>query len=231
MANLVSDIIDDALYYIGAYGPSETISTDDQTFGQRIVNRLLDSWSAKKLSPIGVKHTSYLLTGAASYTFGPGQTWNAATRPLKVKAASTIAVNGVETPAKVVTAEEWVTIRDKTRTGLFMKALLWDGGFPNGNIYVTPMPGAGSCSLWTYEAITQFVNLTDAVSLPLGYERALVLCFALELCIPFTRPIPDGLPQLAQEALSTIQLLNAEILGMPMPGAAAQPPQPGEGKQ
>jgi hypothetical protein len=224
--SLVSDILDDALMYIGAYGPGETVSSDDQTFALRICNRALDGWSARKLSPIGVKHANYTLSGAASYTYGPAMTWNATTRPIKVKAASTIAADGVETPAVIVTAEEWVQIRDKTRTGLFVRELLYDGGYPTGNIYVTPMPAAGSCSLWTYEAITDFVNLTDTVSLPPGFERALVIALGLELCIPFQRPIPDGLPQLAVQAMEDIATLTAEILGTPAP-QPAQPTQQG----
>src|ERR1035441_6112409 len=71
----------------------------------------------------------------------------------------------------------------------------------------------------------------DTVSLPPGFERPLVLLLAMEMCLPFSRPIPDGLPQLTQAAKLTIQALAAEILGTPMPGAPAQPPQPGQGKQ
>lgn len=229
--SLVSDIINDSLMYIGAYGPGETVSTDDQTFALRCVNRLLDSWSAQKLSPIGVKNASYTFSGAHSYTFGPTLTWAATTRPIKVKAASSITASGIETPAQIVTAEEWVQIRDKVRTGLFVKQLLYDGGYPTGNIYVTPAPAAGSCSLWTYEAITDFATLGTTVGLPPGYETALVKAFAMEMCIPFGRPIPDALPQLAQAAMMAIQTLNAELLGAPMTGAPAQPPQPGEGRQ
>src|SRR5271157_5835595 len=227
--SLVSDIINDALFYIGAYGPGEAVSSEDQTFVLRCVNRALDSWSAEKLSPIGVKNATYALSGAGSYTYGPTKTWAATARPMKIKAASTIAANGVEAPAEIITAEEWVKLRDKPRTGLFIQKLMYDNGWPTGNIYVTPKPAAGNCSLWTYEAITQFANLTDTVSLPPGFERPLVLMFAMEMCIPFTRPIPDGLPQLATAAKATIQMLAAEIMGGPVqgPGAGGQ----GPGKQ
>lgn len=231
MPSLVSDIIDDALFYIGAYGPAETVSSDDQSFALRCVNRALDSWSAEKLSVIGIKNATYALSGASSYAFGPTLTWNAAARPIKIKAASTITAAGIERPARIVTAEEWVGIADKTRTGLMIEDLLYDNGWPTGNISVTPKPAAGNLSLWTYEAISNFVNLTDTVSLPPGFERPLVLLLAMEMCLPFSRPIPNGLPELAQASKLTIQALAAEILGTPMPGAPAQPPQPGQGKQ
>jgi hypothetical protein len=224
MASLVSDIIADALFYINAYGPGQTVSTDDQTFGLRVVNRVLDGWSARKLSPIGIKQGTYALSGAGSYTYGPAMVWAATVRPIKVKAAATVAANGVQKEARVVTAEQWAGMADLTRTGIYIEDLYWDGGWPTGIVYVTPKPTAGSCLLWTYEQITAFVNLTDAVALPLGYERALVIAFALELCLPFGRPIPEGLPQLAQQAMVDIAALSAEILGTAVPAASPQGP-------
>jgi hypothetical protein len=218
--SLVSDILGDSLMYIGAYGPGETVSTDDQTFALRLVNRVLDSWSARKLSPIGINRASYGLSGAGSYTFGSSGTWVASTRPIKIKAA-----NGIEKECRIASAEQWAAVADKTRTGIFVEDLYWDGGFPSGNVYVSPIPAGGNAILYTYQPIGDFASLTDTVSLPAGYERALVISFALELCIPFGRPIPDGLPQLAQEALMTIASLSAEILGTPVPQPAPQAPQ------
>ena len=221
--SLVSDIINDALFYIGAYGPGETVSTDDQTAGLRWVNRLLASWSARKLSPVGIKTGSYALSGAASYTFGPAMVWAATVRPLKIKAAATLAANGVQKGCRVCTAEQWASVPDLTRTGIYIEDLFWDGGFPTGIVYVSPKPTTGaSCLLWTYEAITAFAALGDTVALPPGYERALVIAFALELCLPFGRPIPEGLPQLAQAAMVDIAALSAEILGTAVPGGPAQ---------
>jgi hypothetical protein len=220
--SLVSDILADSLMYIGAYGPGETISTDDQTFALRLVNRLLDGWSARKLSPIGIQTTNYALSGTGTYTFGPTGTWVATVRPIKIKAASVLAVNGTEKECRIVDAVGWAAVADKSRTGIFAEDLYWDGGFPSGNICLSPMPASGSCVLRTYQPITDFANLADTVSLPPGYERALVINFALELCIPFTRPIPEGLPQLAQQAMADIAALSAEILGTPVPTAAPQ---------
>lgn len=220
--SLVSDIIDDSLYYIGAYPPGATVSSTDQTFGLRLVNRALDGWSARKLSPIGINRAAYALSGALSYTFGAAGTWTAATRPIKIKAASVVAANGTEKECRVVDATGWAAVPDKTRTGIFVEDLYWDGGFPSGNVYVSPMPSAGNCILYTYQPVTDFVNLTDTVSLPGGYERALVIAFSLELCIPFQRPIPDGLPQLAQQAMEDIAALSAEILGTAVPQGPPQ---------
>jgi hypothetical protein len=223
---LVSDVLNYALAYIGAYGPGEAVSSDDQAFALVIANNMLDGLSAKKLSPLGLSRGAYPLTGVASYTYGPAMTWNAP-RPLKIKAASTLTVYNIERPCTIADAVRWAAVLDKSRTGAFSEELFWDGGFPTGVIYVTPMPPAGQMILETYGAVAEFVNLTDTVSFPLGYQRAVVLNLALELCIPFGRPIPEGLPQLAQAALLDIQTLSAEILGTPQE-SAPPPAQPGQ---
>jgi len=228
MALQVQDLLNTALMSIGALAPGETPNANDQALALLWANLDLDTLSAKKLSPLGLLHYLGTLSGAASYTFGTGQTWNVA-RPMKIKSASTIDANNIETEAKIVSAEEWMGIRDKTRVGLYVQSLLWDNGYPTGNIYVTPMPAAGNVSLWMYREIVQFVNLTDAINLAPGFAACIVNRLALILCIPFGRPIPEGLPQMANDALVTISELQSEILGSSMPVGmqAPAPPPPG----
>jgi hypothetical protein len=224
----VQDVLNNALEYIGAYAPGETPNANDQATALFWANVDLDLLSAKKLSPLGLANLLAALSGAASYTFGPGQTWNTA-RPVKIKSASTVAANGIETSIEIVSAEQWTKIRDKTRVGLFVKQLLWDAGYPAGNIFVTPKPAAGNVSLWMYVPIVQFVNLTDTVNLSPGFADCVIKRLALNLVFPFGRPMPDGLPQLAADALTTIAELQADILGSspPVGGQSPMPPPPG----
>jgi hypothetical protein len=212
----VQDVLNNALEFIGALAPGETPNANDQATALFWANVDLDLLSAKKLSPLGLNNETFALSGAASYTFGTGETWNTS-RPTKIKSASTIAANGIETPAEIVSSEQWQRARDKTRVGLFIKQLLWDMGFPTGNIYVSPKPAAGNVSLWMYQPIVQFANLTDPVSFSPGYLDCIIKRLALNLCFPFGRPVPEGLPQLATDALSTLLELQTGILGNPEP--------------
>lgn len=221
--SLVSDILTDALNYIGANAAGETPDTDDQGLSLRVANRMLDSWSAKKLSLVtGVKVGTYTLSGAASYTYGTGQTWNGS-RPIKIKSAASVAANGTVMPIHIATAEEWAKIVDKTRTGIFVEDLYYDDATPSMVVYVTPMPAAGSVQLFTYEAITAFATWGSTVTLYPGMERALVTVLAFELCLPFGRPVPDELPQLAAEALNTVISLWSEISGQEVPAVPTTP--------
>lgn len=228
MASLVSDILTDALNYLGGNSAGEIPSTDDQAFMLRVTNRMLDSWSAKKLSLVtGIQYAPYSLTGAASYLLGPAQTWNN-TRPIKIKAAVSIDASGASMPVRVATAEEYGKITDLTRTGVFIEDLFYDDAYPYIRIYVTPKPSAGSIGLYTYEALAQFATWGSSVSLYPGMERALVIVLALELCFAFGRVIPDGLPQAASEAFSTINALFNEIAGGATPPVPMIPAAQGE---
>src|SRR5215831_6825038 len=101
MPSNISDILQDALIFVGAYAQGQTPNTDDMSLALRVMNRKIDSLSGEKLSMVGLKRNSYSLTGAASYTYGPGQTWSATTRPIKVKSASTLAASGAEHEARL----------------------------------------------------------------------------------------------------------------------------------
>lgn len=217
MISNVSDILTDSLIYVGAYAQGQTPNTDDMALALRVVNRRLDGLSAEKLSMIGMHRASYLLTGAGSYTFGPGMTWAATTRPIKIKSASVVAANGTQMACTLPTADQWAAIPDKTRTGIFIENLFWDAGYPTGNIYVTPMPAAGNVILWTFEAITAIPASTGTVDLAPGYTEALVKIAAQDLCIAFQRPLTQELAAASADAKNVIVQLNAELFAAPMP--------------
>lgn len=213
----IADILLDSLIYVGAYAQGQAANTDDLALALRVINRKLDSLSAEKLSMIGMHRGAYALTGSASYPFGPGLTWNATNRPIKIKSASVVASNGVERACNLPTADQWAAIPDKTRTGVYVEDLFYDNGFPTGNVYVTPMAAGGNVILWTFEAIPALPGTTGTVSFAPGYEEAIVTIAARELCIAFQRPLTQELNAAADEAKGVIVQLTAELLNAPAP--------------
>lgn len=224
MATNISDVLTDALILVGAYAQGQTPNSDDMSLAFRVVNRKLDSLSAEKLSMVGMKGQYYPLTGSSAYPFGPGLIWNATTRPIKIKSASTISSLSTEHPAKICTADEWAMIDDKSRTGIYAEAVFYDNGFPTGNIWVTPRPSAGFMSLWTFEAIPQLPSQSGTVSLAPGYEQAIVDIAAVELCIAFQRPVTQELMASAVQAKQVIVELSAELFNAPAPPPAGPSP-------
>jgi len=224
MASNISDILTDALIYVGAYAQGQTPNTDDLNLALRVMNRKIDSLSAEKLSMIGMKRSAFNLTGSSSYTYGPGMVWAATTRPIKIASASTLAGNGSQHAARIQTADAFAAILDKSRTGIYIEDLCYDNGYPNGNVYVTPMPSGGSCVLWTYEAIPQFASTTGTVSLAPGFEETLVTIAAVDLCIAFQRPLTQELNNAALQAKQVIVELCAEVFNAPAPPPAGPNP-------
>jgi hypothetical protein len=220
----INDLLVDSLILVGSYAQGQTPNTDDMALAFRVINRKIDSLSAEKLSMVGMKGTYYPLNGSNNYTFGPGLLWNAATRPIKIKSASTISLLGTEHPAKICTADEWAAIDDKSRTGVYAEAIFYDQGFPTGNIWVTPKPSQGSMSLWTFEAIPQLPAQTGTIALAPGYEEAILNIAAVELCIAFQRPVTQELMAAAEQAKNAIVQLNAEIYNAPAPPPAGPNP-------
>jgi len=220
----ISDILTDALTLVGAYAQGQTPNTDDMSLAFRIVNRKLDSLSAEKLSMMGLKRSAFVFSGASSYTYGPGMTWNAANRPVKIKSASTVSTLNTEHPARLATADQWAMVDDKSRTGIYVEDLFYDQGFPTGNIYVSPIPSAGSCILWTFEIIPALPAQTGVVNFAPGYESAIIKLAAVDLCVAFQRPVTQELMAVASQAKDVILQLNAEIYNAPAPPPAGPGP-------
>jgi hypothetical protein len=209
------DFINDALTDIGVTAAGETPSTDEQNYALRLINQVLDSWSAEALPIYQITREVITMTGAASYAL--------ATRPVKIKAAEISSAGGLLNPVKPVTAEEW-----STGAGTSAVPALWcDGGFPSATVYLRPAPTSGTMELYSYRPLSSFSTLTTDLTLPPGYQLALRRALGLELALGFGRTVTPDLASLAESAKTAIEGLNAAVLGTPGPQAPPPPPAAG----
>jgi hypothetical protein len=214
---LVQDLIATAMSDLGLIAPEETPSPSELTRGQLSLNNLLASWSAQGVPVFSLTRELFVLTGAQSYTIGPGAVM-ATTRPVKVEAVAVVSSNGARRAVHIGTVEEWTAVMDTTATGLFAEICYFDGAYPATTIYLAPRPVSGSTlELESYKALTQYANLGDPIDLPPGYLRALEWGLALELARTFGVPVTPDLVQLATDAKISITGLNEAILGRPSP--------------
>lgn len=209
------DLVNGALRALGVIASGESPSTEESTDGLAASNELLASWSALGLTiPQITRDTSVTLNGSESYAL--------ATRPIRIKSAALVAVNGTAHPIEIIPAERWVAVVDRTRTGIFAEVLFCDYGYTSATIYLSPKPSAGTLELYVYRPLSSIASLATAISLPPGYERALRLNLAVELASEYGRPVPPELLANAAEAKTAITNLNALVLGEQ--SAAAAPP-------
>jgi hypothetical protein len=218
------DLINAALREGRIIAPDEGPSTAESQDALLALNQLLDSLSAQVAPVFSLTRETFPLTGAASYTIGTGAAFNT-TRPAKIESAA-VNASGVVRTVNLATVEEWNSYTDKNRTGTFADLLWYDNNYPTATIWLIPKPlTGGSLEIYSYKPLTKFATLADTVSLPEGYERALIHLLAVELWPQFRQgDPPQSLMALAADAKTSIVGRNTAILGPP--SAVTQPPTP-----
>jgi hypothetical protein len=209
------EIINGALRSLGVIASGESPATEESADALTALNDMIASWSAIGLPIYFVSKDTVALTGAASYTLP--------TRPTRIKSAAVLATNGTNMSVPVVAAEDWAGVPDKTRTGIFAEALYCDFAYPTPSVYLTPKPTTGTLELYCYHPLPSTNALTDTVTLPPGYQRALRFNLAVDLAGEYGRTASPELLSAAGESKAAITGLNALVLGEQTPAAPAQP--------
>lgn len=204
------EIITDAMTEIGAHDLGQSVSAEDASLGLRKLNQLLQRWSnSPGLFPV-LPETSITMTGAASYTVGPtGGTVSA--RPLRIDRA-TFVLGDVEYPVNVLSRQEWDGIAVKDVTGGPVSDIWYDAANTDGRVYVYPKADAGTLKLDAPTLLSSFGGLTSTLTLPAGYESAIVLTLAIDLAGSFRLPVTQELRARATGAVRVLKRMNAEPL-------------------
>jgi len=193
----------------------ESPSSDESNDALVVLNQLIDSWTAQQVPLYSIIKQTKTLDGSASYAL--------TTRDARIKSAATLTAAGLDFPAEIVDANKWAAIVDKTRVGLYVESLYYDHVLSSGTVHVSPKPAAGTLEVWSYAPLAAFAALSDTVTFPVGYERALSAALAFDLAPEYGRSVSPELQATAQDAMGAIAKLNAANLG---PDAAAAPMAP-----
>ena len=204
-----NDVGNAALRNLKVIAPGETAAAQEMTDLLIAVNMVLGSLSAQAIPIPFLTSVSVTMTGVQSYALP--------TRPLKIEAAMVTLTGSVGNPVSIVPVERWIIEPDKTAVGAFAKILWWDAQYPTSNVFLAPMPRAGTLQLMCYMPLTSVVAWTDAWNLPPGYDRALMWLLTLEAAYQFGVAITQQMTMLAADAKTAIQGLNAAVLGQPSP--------------
>jgi hypothetical protein len=201
------DLIDAAYVELGVYGISDTPSTAMRTAGFNVYKRMIGSWSAE-IGPVFAE-TSETLTilAQASQTIGTGGDIST-TRPMQIISAQ-IRESNIDEPLQIISHQEYQAIADKTTTGKPEKiAYLPTIASGYGTLKFWPTPDATySMRLTSMKALTDPSTIVDTVTLPPGYEKAIVDNLVYELARPNGRN-PGDYKQQAMESKWVIVRAN-----------------------
>lgn len=205
-----ADIIRDALKLLGVLAAGESLPSADQEDGLNALNRMLGTWANERLLVHGTRRTEYTLTPSLSpHTIGTTGTF-ATTRPLRIDGASVIPVGSdSEQRVSILTDAQYRAIPDKTLTDALPHKLWVEQTFPNAKLWLYPVPtSAGRLVLHTWSRISAF-TASDSVSLPDGYEDALIHALALRIAPGYGVEPSGTLRENAAAVLAAIQRTNA----------------------
>lgn len=200
------DLITRSLRLIQVFSQGEALPSADAADGLEALNDLLGSWSNEANLAFHEKDDSLTLTGATSYTVGSGGDLDT-TRPLRITGAY-VRQNGNDYALTIVGNRWWDRVTDKDATGR-PEYLYYEAEFPLGVVNLWPV-GDSSYTLFfsSWKQLPSFTNLSDTVSLPPGYERAIAYNLALELAPEYERDPRPAVVEIARQAKRNIKSTN-----------------------
>ena len=191
----------------GVLRPGQQPNNSEITDSLFVLNSMLESFSLESLIIYEVRRTEYTLTGASSYTIGPGGDFDQP-RPLRIERAGYI-YNTLESPTSVISNQRWAMGGGPTNPGGFT-GVYYDKAFPVATIHLRPVPTTAShLALYAWQPLTQIVSESETVELPPGYADAVRYNLAVRIAAEWGRqPRPDVL-QLAIESKAIVKSFNS----------------------
>lgn len=211
MATTALDLITEALQELGVLNAAEVPSGDDAALGLSKLNQIIDNMNAERAAIYAEVFTTYTLTANLNpHTIGPtGQTYTVTQRPVSIDGANIIdntVSPTVRFPLRVTSDyQDYLAVAVRGLTSPIPTVLYYDPAWPNGNIYLYPVPDtAYQLELMTRQLLSEYA-LTTTFSLPPGYKNALILTLAEDLQPAMHVPLAPKTEERAREARARIQ--------------------------
>ena len=227
----VRSIITRAVRLLGAVAQGTPLPAGDAADGLSALNSMLEAWNISSLNVYTENFTVYsLVAGKQLYTVGPtGDIAIAAQqRPTTIDRAKLRVLNtvpNIDLPIKLVEDEEWSEIQVKDLQSTYPTKMYVAGGFPNLELYLWPIPNiVNDIVLWTWNQVSQLADINVDLSLPPGYERAIIYNLAMELSPEYGVLPSPVVAQTAVDSLAHIKRINSIPLYLDCDAAILSPP-------
>lgn len=230
MSITVNAFLTAALTEIRVARAGDVINAEDLDLALLLFNEFLDALNADSravytrafptfvLTPLLQPHTIGLVANAPTFSvlIGP---------PRSIVAANLIlsAPSSLRVPLEIRDDAWWMNVRARTVTASVPVDLFYSPDWPNGGLYLWPIPStAYGLELETSTLLAQ-VALADTLDLPFGYQQALRLTLA-EICAPsFGQTVAQSTRDKAREARALVwgdndAIPNAVTRDAGMPG-------------
>lgn len=153
-------------------------TADEAADGLYALNSMMEAWSIERLMVYQIQQVSNAwTTNSASMTIGSGGDINIA-RPTKIEEEGNFFRDGstlIDYPLLWLgDKSSYDRILLKSSTSSYPQWIYYSPGYPLGTVFVWPVPTmALTLYLQTWKPLQTFTGLTDAISLPPGYQAAI----------------------------------------------------------
>lgn len=200
-------IVEDALLEIGVGADGESTDQGIVNHALRVLNRMWQSWAAK-VKPIysSTLDSHTWPASTQSQTIGSGGDINTV-RPILITGVQS-RLNNRDYSLDQVSYEQFQNITYKTLESNFPDVFAYQKEYPLGVIYLNPVPAqALTIRITSKKAMTAF-TLSGTLSLPEGYEEALVANLAQRLSNTHGKGVRPQLKLDARNSLRRIENIN-----------------------
>ena len=209
----VRELCNDALIELGVLDPSESLDGGAAAYALRTLNRMLQVWNTEDLMVYTVNRNVFnLVAGTQTYTLGTGGTFNML-RPTRIDMISILVnpgSNPLEIPLQILTDEEWRAVSLKATPSIWPTKVWITGNMPLNSLNFWPKPQDSTVQavIYSWGRMDGFTSINDTVSLPNGYEEAIVTNLAMFLSSSYGISPAPALGMRATMSKSAIQSLN-----------------------
>jgi hypothetical protein len=216
MAITGAQLVTDALLQATILGHDQQLPDAMAQLALRRFNRMKDSWANISDLIFATTTDTFTMTPAlATYS----TTLLANGRPAAIDSMWVIFSN-ISYPV-TMRDEQWYNSITYKPTPAIPNNCYYNAGMPNGTFKFYPTPYAAFvCNVARLDAVVGAVTLTTNMTLPPGYEKALVDSLAVDIFPTFKgskTPIPPDLKQLAIQAQMVLKNTNYRPLEMNSP--------------
>jgi hypothetical protein len=231
MSIAVPTFLTAALAEIRVARAGDVVNPEDMDLALTLFNELLDSYNGDDgpaiytrmfatftLTPNLQPHTIGLAANTPTFSVSVG-------RPTSIEGANIVLSSGVRTPLNIQDDDWWLNVRVRALTASIPTDLYYSPDWPNGSIYLWPVPTTAYSLEIETSTLLAAVALTDTLDLPFGYQAALRLTLAELLAPAFGQTVSQDTMRAARAARERIFSTNYEVPDLDtrdagMPGGA-----------
>jgi hypothetical protein len=171
----VSHLIKSAFIKLSVLGALDALAPEDAAFGLEELNRILDNWNAERQAVYCTQTTSFtLVPNLSPHTIGPTGSWVMTQRPVTIESLAWLSGQIFTDIEVYLDPLRYAALAQPSLPGIPTECF-YEPAWPNGRLFFYPVP----ITAYQVDLLARVqlagVQLMDNLSLPPGYQDALVL--------------------------------------------------------